>query len=182
MEFGALFLKYGTHKMDYSSVTLAIAPCFSSRGNVLCHVCVWVCGGYIVHHFNSTTVLWCHDVTWRHIMNFGMKGLWNIQCGRCLNTRAFSFDTRHEKTDFKVFVVVIRQCMPRPSFFWYDTDFSEFDSADITDYILEKLVSCQKKKGCGHACPSFFWYDNDKDLKVCFLVMHVISEQKLSAS
>ncbi len=33
---------------------------------------------------------------------------------------------------------------PRPSFFWYDTDFSEFDSADIIDYILEKSVSYQK--------------------------------------
>ncbi len=29
-------------------------------------------------------------------------------------------------------------------FFWYDTDFLEFDSADIIDYILEKSVSCQK--------------------------------------
>ncbi len=26
-----------------------------------------------------------------------------------------------------------------------------------------------------HAHPSFFWYDNDKDLKVCFLVMHLIN-------
>ncbi len=62
---------------------------------------------------------------------------------------------------------------PRPSFFWYDTDFSEFDSADIIDYILEKSVSYQKKDGHGHVRPSFFWYDNDKDLKVCFLVTHV---------
>ncbi len=38
----------------------------------------------------------------------------------------------------------------------------------------EKSVSYQKKDGCGHARPSFFWYDNDKDLKVCFLVTHVI--------
>ena len=51
----------------------------------------------------------------------------------------------------------------RPSFFWYDTDFSEFDSAGIIDYILEKAVSY-------HMCQSFFWYDNDKDLMVCFLV------------
>ena len=63
---------------------------------------------------------------------------------------------------------------PRPSFFWYDTDFSEFDSADIIDYILEKLVSCQKKGGRGQARPSFFWYDSNKDLKVCFLVTCVI--------
>ncbi len=33
------------------------------------------------------------------------------------------------------------------SFFWYDNDFSEFDSADIVDYILEKSVSYQKKDG-----------------------------------
>ncbi len=43
----------------------------------------------------------------------------------------------------------------------YDSDFSEFDSADIIDYIL------------GHARPSFFSYDNGKDLKVCFLMTRV---------
>ncbi len=59
------------------------------------------------------------------------------------------------------------------TFFWYDTDFLEFDSADIIDYILEKSVSYQKNDGRGHTRQSFFWYDNDKDLKVCFLVMHV---------
>ncbi len=48
------------------------------------------------------------------------------------------------------------------------------DSADIIDYILEKSVSYQKKDGRGHARPSFFWYDNDKDLKVCFLVTHLM--------
>ncbi len=56
----------------------------------------------------------------------------------------------------------------------YDIDFSEFDSADIIDYILERSVSYQKKDGRGHARPAFFWYDNDKDLKVCFLATHVI--------
>ncbi len=50
-----------------------------------------------------------------------------------------------------------------------DTDFSEFDSADIIDYILEKSVSSQKKDDRAHAWPSFFWYDNYKDLEVCFL-------------
>ncbi len=50
-----------------------------------------------------------------------------------------------------------------------DTDFSEFDSAEIIDYFLEKSVSC-------HARPSFFWYDNNKDLKVCFLVTRVLCE------
>ncbi len=54
---------------------------------------------------------------------------------------------------------------PRPSFFWYDTDFLEFDSAVIIDYILKKSVSYQKKDGRGH--------DNDKDLKICFLVTRV---------
>ncbi len=39
--------------------------------------------------------------------------------------------------------------------FWYDTDFSEFDSADIIDCILEKSVSYQKKDGHG--------YDNNSD-------------------
>ncbi len=39
---------------------------------------------------------------------------------------------------------------PHPSFFWYDTNFSEFDSADLIDYILEKSVSYQKR-----AHPSF---------------------------
>ncbi len=32
----------------------------------------------------------------------------------------------------------------------------------------------QKKDGRGHEHPSYFWYDNDKDLKVCFLVTHLI--------
>ncbi len=34
-------------------------------------------------------------------------------------------------------------------------------------------VSYPKKDG--HARPSFFGYDNNKDLKVCFLVTHVVS-------
>ena len=59
---------------------------------------------------------------------------------------------------------------PRPSFFSYDTDLSEFDSRDIIDYILKKSVSCQTKDGHGHVRPSFFGYDNEKDLKDCFLV------------
>ena len=54
-----------------------------------------------------------------------------------------SFDVRHEKTDLKVFVVVIpKEGCARMAFFWFDTDFSEFDSADITDYILEKSRPC----------------------------------------
>ncbi len=71
---------------------------------------------------------------------------------------------------------------PRPPFFWYDTYFSEFDSAAIIDYILEKSVSCQKKDGRGHARRSFFWYDNDKDLKVCFLVTCVTCLTLISLS
>ena len=42
------------------------------------------------------------------------------------------YDARHEKTDLKG----LCRCHN-------DTDFSEFDSADIIDYILEKSVSCQ---------------------------------------
>ncbi len=76
----------------------------------------------------------------------------------CLN------DVRHKKTDLKVFVVVI------PKEGWArvaaDTDFSELDSADFIDYILEKSVSYQKKDGHGHVRPSSFWYNNDNDLKV----------------
>ncbi len=53
---------------------------------------------------------------------------------------------------------------PCPFFFWYDTDFLEFESFDFIDHILYKSVSYQKK--------AFFWYDN-KDIKVCFLVTHV---------
>ena len=51
-----------------------------------------------------------------------------------------------------------------PSFGMTPT-FQNFDSADIIDYILEKLVSCQKEDGHNYACKSFFWYDNGKDLK-----------------
>ncbi len=42
----------------------------------------------------------------------------------------------------------------------------------------KKSVSYQKKDGRGHARQSFFGYDNDKDLKVCFLVTHLISDMK----
>ena len=41
-------------------------------------------------------------------------------------------------------------------------------------------MSYHKKDGHGHARPSFFWYDNEKDLKVCFLVMHLIIQELLS--
>ncbi len=43
------------------------------------------------------------------------------------------------------------------------------------DLNSKKSVSYQKKDGPGHAYPSFFCYDNDKDLKVRFLVTHLIS-------
>ncbi len=62
-------------------------------------------------------------------------------------------DAHHKKTDIKVFVVVIPKegwaRVAPPSFFWYDTDFSEFDSADLINYILEKSVSYHKKDGRG---------------------------------
>ncbi len=40
----------------------------------------------IVHH---DVVVWCHDIMWHdimwhHIINFWAKGLWNLQCMRCL--------------------------------------------------------------------------------------------------
>ncbi len=70
-------------------------------------------------------------------------------------TKVNKFDVLHEKIDLKVFVVVIpKEGWAR--FFWYDTDFSDFDSADIIDYIFEKSVSYQKKDGCGHALRSIF--------------------------
>ena len=49
---------------------------------------------------------------------------------------------------------------------WYDIDFSEFDSADAVHYILEKWP--HPSSFC------MFWYDNYKDLKVCFLVTHIM--------
>ncbi len=53
---------------------------------------------------------------------------------------AFRHLTRHEKTDLKVFVVVIPKVgwvrMAAPILLWYNTEISEFDSADIIDYIL----------------------------------------------
>ena len=42
------------------------------------------------------------------------------------------------------------------------------------DSNSKKSVPYQKKDVRGQARPTFFWYDNDKDLKVCFLMMHVI--------
>ncbi len=56
----------------------------------------------------------------------------------------------------------------RPSFFWYDTDFSEFDFADIIDYILEKSVSYQNKDGCGHARHPSFGMTTTKTLRSVF--------------
>ncbi len=75
---------------------------------------------------------------------------------RILKIRGFILnDARHGKTDLKIFVVSYQKKDG------YDTDFSEFDCAEIIDYILEKSVSDQKKDG------------NDKVLKVCFLMTHV---------
>ncbi len=54
-------------------------------------------------------------------------------------------DMHHEKTNLKVFVVVIpkkdgRAC-PCPSFFWHDNNFSEFDSADIIMCFMFQRVN-----------------------------------------
>ena len=85
------------------------------------------------------------------------------------------YDTRHEKTDL---VVLPKEWWGRvapPSFFGYDTDFQRIWSMKSKDSNSEQSVSYEKKDGHGHARPFFFWYDNGKDLKVYFLVMHVIS-------
>ena len=69
----------------------------------------------------------------------------------------------HEKTDLKVFVVVI----PKKSFSWDDTALTwcvKIVGFGPKFLILEKSVP---KEG------RFFWYDNDEDLKVCFLVTRV---------
>ena len=63
---------------------------------------------------------------------------------------------------------VTRKQTLSPSFFWYDTDFTEFDSAGIIDYILKS--QCHAKRRMGAA---IFWYDNSKDLKVCFLASYI---------
>ncbi len=60
---------------------------------------------------------------------------------------------------------------PRSSFFWYDTDFLEFESFEFIDQVgVKTKEGSQKKDRRSYAHPSFFWYDNDKDLKVCFLM------------
>ncbi len=51
-----------------------------------------------------------------------------------------TFYACHKKTDLKVFVVVIPKkkdghAWPHPSFFWYDTDFLEFESSDCIDQM-----------------------------------------------
>ncbi len=58
------------------------------------------------------------------------------------------------------------------SFFWHVTDFLIIWPMMSSESNSEKSVSYQKKDG------RFFWYDNDKDLKVCFLVMHVILQKE----
>ncbi len=73
-----------------------------------------------------------------------MSMLWDAKKILCIKYQKIKDinDARHEKTDLKVFVVVVVipkegwAQPPHPSFFWYDTDFSEFDSADIIGYIL----------------------------------------------
>ncbi len=69
-----------------------------------------------------------------------------------------TFDLRHEKTDLKVFVVVIRCHTTRahPSFGMTPT-FREYDLCSKSkDSNSKKSVSYQKKDGRGHARPSFF--------------------------
>ena len=47
------------------------------------------------------------------------------------------------------------------------------------DSNSKNSVLYQKNDGRGHARPFFFWYDNDKELKVCFLVAHLINNNYL---
>ncbi len=81
--------------------------------------------------------------------------------------RSLLTDACHEKTDLKVFVVVI---VGAPSFYWHD--FPEYKLWCQQSQILKGR--CHTKRRMGHARPSFFWYDNDKDRKVCFLVTHIL--------
>ncbi len=59
-----------------------------------------------------------------------------------------SYDACHEKTDLKVFVVVIpKEGWVCPSSFWHDTDFSRKWSMTSAESNSEKSVSYQKKDG-----------------------------------
>ena len=85
-------------------------------------------------------------------------------------------DVHHEKTDLKVFVVVI----PKEGLAGWDpanpslgmTPTINYCSTAFIDYILQS-VSYPTKIGRAPARPSFFGYGNDKELKVCFLMMRV---------
>ena len=82
----------------------------------------------------------------------------------CFGNRSLGmFDDCHEKTDLKVFVLVI----PTPTTKYYSTAF--------IDYTMYSVVNVIPKEGlAGPARQSFFGYDNDKDLKVCFLVTCIV--------
>ncbi len=61
----------------------------------------------------------------------------------CIVFTVSTYGACHKKTDLKALRSLSLSyqktdgfAWPHPSFFWYDTDFSEFDSADIIDYIL----------------------------------------------
>ncbi len=107
----------------------------------------------------------------------------------CLNVSKLS-DTCHEKTDLKVFVVVIpkegwaREVAPILLWVWHwllENMIYEVKRLKFRNFVAtgdKKSVSYQKKDGRGHTWPSFFWYDNDKDLKVCFLVTCVRNRMK----
>ena len=50
------------------------------------------------------------------------------------------FDERHEKIDLESLLLSYQKeegrAWQRPSFFWYDTKFLEFESIDFKDHIL----------------------------------------------
>ncbi len=87
-----------------------------------------------------------------------LKSLW------LMNGRTMLFDARHEKTDFKVFVVVIPKegwahvATPILLLVWHQL-------FRIWVFWLHRSYSLKV---------GIFWYDNDKDLEVCFLVTRVI--------
>ena len=76
----------------------------------------------------------------------------------------------------------LMMCVTRKQTLRYDTDFSDFDSADIIDYNLEKSVcsretmsqvSCQKNDGRGHGMTmtkTLRWDVPEKQAKSAYLV------------
>ncbi len=99
-----------------------------------------------------------------HIMQHLTTSCSAVTSKSALENHPSTFWRRHAKRSLMARVSVTSKegwtGATRP-YFWYDNEHSEFDSADIIDYILRKSVLYQKNDGRGHACPSFFLYDTD---------------------